>query len=131
MRMMILALAATASACTSRQDVLSVAPMIDEVHRGDYEVAAGCVYNALMARVSGHLIAHDIRHVRVGKREIEVQQAASSGYTGTIYGAVVRLSPIDDDRYRVSVQATYDINGRWGIDAVRQCTAASDRAAIR
>ena len=120
MRFALLVLLASMGACTSKQDVLNTTPLLDRTYKGDYEAVAACTLNGIQTSYS--FIAPNVLYVPVlSQRYIEIQTTATSGFTGTIFGAVTRLEDIDGSSFRAVVRATYTADGDVAIEALTNC----------
>ncbi|MEO0438992.1 MAG: hypothetical protein AAF098_19070 [Pseudomonadota bacterium] len=57
------------------------------------------------------------------RKKAEVQVTASSGYTGTIYGAIVLFEESKAGHFVATVRAPYKADGDEAIKALLRCTS--------
>lgn len=107
------------SACTSKQEVMAAAPIVDRVFAGDYLEAATCTHNAI--QMADLTIQPTVSFIP-GRGWAEVQTTATSGYTGTVYGQVSRFEDIDGQSFRAVVRAPWRGDGAIAVEALKSCT---------
>lgn len=106
------------AACTTRQDAMTTAPLLDRVFPGDFLAAAACTHNAIQS--ADYAIQPQVTMIP-SRSWAEVQTTATTSWTGTIFGQVSRFEDIDGKSYRVTVRAPYTADGDVAVAAIRKC----------
>lgn len=108
------------ASCTSKQDVLQAQPLLDRVFHGNYELAAACTFDSIQRSYS---LSPSVQYIPVpAAGYIEIQVTATSGFTGTIYGAIARFEDRGDAQYRATVRAAYTGDGDVAVAAIAACS---------
>lgn len=94
--------------------------MLDREFKGDYKKVGACTLDKI--QTADYAISPNVNYVPVpSEGYIEIQVTATGGYTGTIYGAIVRLEQIDSSSFRGIVKAAYTGDGDVAIKALTDC----------
>lgn len=106
--------------CTSKRDVTEQTPMLARSYQGDYQAAAACTLDGI--QTGDYTISPNVNYVPVpSEGYVEIQTTATSGMTGTIYGAITRFEELSDTKFRVIVKAAYTGDGDVAIRALTNC----------
>ncbi|GMG83780.1 hypothetical protein LNKW23_29940 [Paralimibaculum aggregatum] len=105
-----------------RSNVDATPPMFDRVMAGRYGDAAACT--VIEIRRSDDSIQPQVQMIELpAEQRAEVQITATSGLTGTIFGAIAYFSAEAEDRHRAVVRAPMRGDGQHAVAAVERCAA--------
>jgi hypothetical protein len=125
MKLTVAVLAILLSGCVSMSDVKKQTPVYDAPIKGYYSALARCVADTMQTHESwGIRAAHYNVRVYPDIETAEVQSSASSGLTGTIYGFLLELKKIDQEKSYATLRGVL-ADVQEALKTLKSCSAQS------